>query len=136
MDVSRERLDGMRTFSQAQKVADLTARERKLDALRRGVEARRAEVSGDTVEKIGEMERALKAKDREMEELTAALAEAKTNHTLVAAELEDVKSRGVTVTTAHLARSASPVDSVVPEAPPSPKGGWFSSKKSKGNPMK
>ena len=115
---------------------DLTARERKLDALRASVNSRRGEVDTDTVERVKQQERELAAANHEIEDLKDALCEAKLAVATSAAEIEDLRmsARQQRVSTADLARSASPTQAPA-EAPPKPKGSWFSSSK-KSHPMK
>ena len=70
---------------------DLTARERKLDALRASVNNRRGEVDVDTVERVKQQERELAAANHEIEDLKDALCEAKLAVATSAAEIEDLR---------------------------------------------
>ena len=132
----RLRIAEDRADAAERRAQDLTARERKLDALRASVNSRRGEVDADTVEKLATRERELAAANHEIEDLKDALCEAKMAVATSAAEIEDLRmsARQQRVSTADLARSASPTQAPA-EAPPKPKGSWFSSSK-KSHPMK
>lgn len=82
-------------------------------------------------------ERELASANHEIEDLKDSLCEAKMGVATLSAEIEDLRmsSRAQRISTADLARSASPTQSLAPDhAPPKPKSGWFASSK-KSNPM-
>ena len=133
----RLRASEARADAAERRAQDLTARERKLDVLRASVHSRRGEIDGDTVEKLATRERELASANHEIEDLKDSLCEAKMGVATLSAEIEDLRmsSRAQRISTADLARSASPTQSLAPDhAPPKPKSGWFASSK-KSNPM-